>query len=253
MPPIIGLTIVSAIVGVGMLFIFKLTSNQDGIDAIKRKIHASLFEIRLFNDDILALFRAQLDILRHNLVYLRYSLVPMVWMMIPVVLVIAQLQFLYGYTGFKPGDETTLKVQLAAAPSGGRPDVRLDVPPGLELETPAVWVPALREMAWRLKVTDWGEHDLKVSLGDQSWTKTVTASQTVTRRSPERLEAGFVNQLIYPAEDPLPKNGPVRAISLVYPDSKVGVMGWGTHWMIVFFVLSIVFGFALRKPLGVKI
>ena len=65
---------------------FRATSNQDAIAAVKRKIQAGIFEIRLFNDDLRAMFRAQVDILRHNLTYIRLSLAPMVWMIVPLVL-----------------------------------------------------------------------------------------------------------------------------------------------------------------------
>ena len=93
LPAIVGLTVVSLLVSIAMLLIFKRTSNQERLDSVKRQIHAGLFEIRLFNDDIRAIFRAQFEVLRHNLNYLRLSLVPMLWMVVPLFLVVAQLQF----------------------------------------------------------------------------------------------------------------------------------------------------------------
>ena len=52
--PLVGLTVVSLLVSIGMLLVFKRTSAQDQLAAVKRRIHAGLFEIRLFNDDMLA-------------------------------------------------------------------------------------------------------------------------------------------------------------------------------------------------------
>ena len=34
---------------------------------------------------------------------------------------------------------------------------------------------------------------------------------------------------------------------------QVGIFGWGIHWLILFFVLSIAFGFALKDRFGVTI
>jgi len=34
---------------------------------------------------------------------------------------------------------------------------------------------------------------------------------------------------------------------------QVGIFGWGIHWLILFFVLSIAFGFALKHSFGVTI
>ena len=53
-----------------MLLVFKKTSNQAKLEAVKRQIHACLFEIRMFSDDLPAILRAQREILRHNLRYI---------------------------------------------------------------------------------------------------------------------------------------------------------------------------------------
>ena len=55
---------------------------------------------------------------------------------------------------------------------------------------------------------------------------------------------------------PLPRGGAapghrrVSAITVAYPE-RVIVFGWDLHWMIVYFALSMVFAFALRKRFGV--
>ncbi len=263
LPPIVGLLIVSLAAAVGMLFIFKATSNQKKLEAVKRQIHACLFEIRLFNDDLPAILRSQMEILRHNLTYLRLSAVPMLWMIVPFVFVIAQLQFHYGYRGLAPGQDFIVKVQLkdgwetgaALAPSqvSTRPAASLQAPPGLKVETPAVWIPSQRELAWRLRAEQWGDYDLALGLGGQQYSKTVQVSRGVRRRSPVRLERGLVNELLYPAEDPLPKGSPIAAITLGYPEGSVSVFGWGINWLVLFFVLSALFAFALRGRFGVTL
>ena len=80
-PPIVSLVVVSLLVSVLMLVVFKKTSNQAALAVVKRKIHAGIFEIRLFNDDLRAILRAQNEILRHNLTYLRLSLWPMLFLL----------------------------------------------------------------------------------------------------------------------------------------------------------------------------
>ena len=86
--PLVGIVVMSLIVGIAILLVYKKTSNQDKLAAVKRKIHAGLFEIRLFNDDFRAIMRAQGDILRHNLTYLGLSFVPFLWIIVPLVLMI---------------------------------------------------------------------------------------------------------------------------------------------------------------------
>jgi uncharacterized membrane protein (DUF106 family) len=253
MSPMVGLVLVSIVTAVGLLLIFKYTSNQDALDDVKRRIHACLFEIRLFNDDLRFMFRAQGAALRHTATYMRYSFTPMLWTLPPLVLVIAQLQFHYGYEGFLPGDSTTLHVVLKEpAVPAGKPVIEVEAPGGIDVIDPPVWVPSQREMAWRLEVRELGDFELAIATNGSSVTKAVAASDIVTRRSPIR-SAGFVDELLYPAEPPLPSDGPFERITVDYADTTVNLLGWHTHWMIAFFILSMAFAFALRKPFGVTI
>src|SRR5439155_14898969 len=151
LPPLASLTLVSLLTAVVMLLLVRRTSNQQALDRVKRRIHASLFEIRLFNDDLRAIFRAQRDMLRENVTYLRLSLAPMLWMIVPFVLVIAQLQFQYGYDGLETGRPVLLTAHVrSGAAVAGPPNVagkaatteqprsaeaaRLDAPPGVRAD-----------------------------------------------------------------------------------------------------------------------
>lgn len=259
LPAIVGLSVVSLLTAIGMLVVFKATSDQRRLGDVKRGIQACLFEIRLFSDDLRAIMRAQAEILRHNATYLRLSLVPMLWIIVPLVLVIAQLQFYYGYAGLEPGHSALVKVRLKSAGAatqggtGGSPGVALEAPAGLRVETPPVWIPALRETAWRIGAERQGEYELRVTVNRHSSTKTVRVSQGLGWRSPERLERRFLNQLLYPAEPALSEDAPFESIAVTYPARDVNVLGWELHWMLVFFVLSMVFAFALRNRFGVVI
>lgn len=266
LPPLAGLVVLSLLTAIGMLLVFKRTSDQKRLAALKRQIHAALFEIRLFNDDLRAVFRAQGEMLRHNLTYLRLSFVPMLWMIVPLVLVIAQLQFHYGYTGLRPGEPVLLKAQvregstaLVSAPGGvvhaaNRTDTgaALAAPPGIEVQTPAVWIPATREVIWRIAPQAPGEYELQLRVGSDQYAKSLRVSDAVVRRSPERLERSFLNQLLYPAEAPLPP-GAVTSISIGYPERTIPLLGLELHWLIVYFALSMVFAFALRKRFNVTL
>ena len=270
LPPLVGLTVVSLLTAVGMLLVFKATSNQGGIAAVKRQIHACLFEIRLFNDDLRAILRAQGELLRHNLRYLKFSLVPLLWMIVPLFLLIAQLQFQYGYEPLAPGRQAIVEVVLAegweeALPPEAvevidgfpRPAAELVAPEGVRVETAGVWAPDVREMSWRLSGERPGDYELAVELGGRTYGKglRVATEERVAAAgllSPIRPPRSTLQQLVYPAEPPLPK-GPVKSISVSYPGAEVWFFGWDTHWMVVFFILSIVFAFALRNRLGVSI
>ena len=268
LPPMVGLAVVSLATAIAMLLVFRRTSNQTRLAAVKSQIHASIFEIRLFNDDLRAIFRAQGEILRHNLTYLRLSVVPMLWMMVPLLLVVAQLQFHYGYSGLSVGQPVLVKAQIRdgvtlagssspdavhASLANTNPPATLDAPGEIEVQTPAIWFPATREVIWRIAPRTAGHFDLQLRVGRETFSKTVQVSDQVVRRSPVRLDSSFLNQLLYPAEAPLPANAAVTSISVAYPERDIPLLGFELHWLIWFFALSMIFAFALRKRFNVTL
>ena len=151
-------------------------------------------------------------------------------------------------------ESVLVKVEVAESLSGegaAKPAVELEVPAGLRLETPPVWIPSRGELAWRMKAERQGEYELTVQLGDESFGKSVQVTEDFVSRSPLRAVPGFVDQLLYPAEKPLPKGASVRTIQLTYPEEPTFL--FMPRWMWIFFVLTIVFAFALRKPMKVTI
>jgi hypothetical protein len=259
MPPFVGILIWSIPVGVFALWVFGKTSNQERIAAVKRRIFAALFEIRLFNDDLRAIMRAQWEILGHVLHYQALALKPMIFILPPLVLVMVQLHQFYGFRGLEPGESVLLTVRLdsQSESSKSRPHVSLELPPGLRAETDAVWVPALDELNWRLGVDTPGDYDLAVDVDEIRYRKTLRATDRVDRLSPERPSTAFVDQLEWPSEKPLASDGSVRSIAIAYPDRDVGILGWHWSWryawMVVFFVLTMVIALVFRKPMGVEL
>jgi hypothetical protein len=102
-----------------------------------------------------------------------------------------------------------------------------------------------------MRAASWGDYALTLRLGPREYTKTVQVSPAVRRRSPVRFAPGFLNELLYPAEEPLPKGSPVESITVGYPEASVSVLGFSLNWMVAFVILSVAFAFALRKPFGV--
>src|SRR5262245_290852 len=101
--PLAAVIVVSLLVAIALLAAFKFTSNQRALDGAKRQVQASLFELRLFQDDPVSVLRAAGRLLWHQARYLRYALVPLLWMGLPLALLATHLQARYGYDGLYPG------------------------------------------------------------------------------------------------------------------------------------------------------
>jgi hypothetical protein len=108
-------------------------------------------------------------------------------------------------------------------------------------------------MVWRLAGSEAGSYELKL-VDDSGFetTKSMVVSDRVVRRSPIKVSSGdWLGQIAYPAESPVRADGPIEKIEFAYPEANVDFFGWQTHWLIAFVLLTIVFAFALRGPLGV--
>src|SRR3954469_25163921 len=120
LPPMAGLVVLSLVTAVAVLVAFKWTADQRGLAAAKRAMQAAVFEMRLFNDDLAALLRAQGEVLRHTGRYLRLSFAPTLWLIVPMLALMLHREFHFGYAGLAIGEATLVKARVAGEGDGGR-------------------------------------------------------------------------------------------------------------------------------------
>src|SRR5215470_2736632 len=70
----------SVLGGVLALLVIKACSNQKAIAKVKNEIKVHLFEVRLFQDDLLGVLASTGKVFLKNFVYIGHNLVPMVVM-----------------------------------------------------------------------------------------------------------------------------------------------------------------------------
>jgi hypothetical protein len=245
-----SLAVVSAVSAAAILVVVRATSDQRALTAIKRQIHADLFEIRLFNDDLRAMLRAELGIVRHNATYLRLSLLPMIWLLVPGVLAAAQLQSYYGYGAVAVGQPVLVTAQFKP---GRSPAATLEAPPEVQVETAAMSFPALNQVVWRIVGTMPGDYEVHLQVPNGRYAKSIHVSDGLARRSPMRMAPRLLDEIAYPSEPPLPDDAPISIIRVDYPERRFEVFGRPVHWSVIYVILSIAFALVLRRPMGVTI
>ncbi len=252
--PWFGMIFISLATGLFMLFIFKLTSNQEGIKQTKNKIKAHLLELRLYKDDLGASFKAQGNILVSNFKYIKYSIKPLLVMIIPVILILIHSNFWFAYDSLALKEKALLKITLSEGHVPTESDIQINSNDAVKIDTPPLRINETNEINWRILPLKKGVHEIKIKAGQNTVTKKVTVNQKpLTKISPIKQKKRLIDQILYPAEKPLEKNSPVKSIEVTYPSSGFTVLGQRIHWIIVFFVLSIIFGFSFKGLFGVEI
>ncbi len=252
--PWVAMMIVSFLTGLLMLFIFRQTSNQEGIRRIKNKIKAHLLELRLYKHSLSQQWTSQGKILSANFKYLSYALKPMLVMVIPVMLILIQLNLWFGSHSFDIGDKALVKLKLAEGTNPLQADIRLEVPPGIAVETPPLRIEDEREIDWRLRALEKGIYNILFRYRDETFTKSVAVEQNrLSKIAALKPGKGWLEQAFNPGEKPLPKNTPIESVEISYPSQRMNLFGWRIHWLIAYFGLSIVFGFAFKGVFKVEI
>ena len=254
MSPWIGMLVISLLSVFLILFIFKHTSNQKGIRTVKDRIKAHLLELRLYKDNLRISLKAQGSILRQNSKYIAYSAKPLLFMIIPIVLIIAHTNFWFGYTSLEPGQKTLVKVKLNGEYDPLETDIRLEPSPAYLIETPPLRILEENEIDWRISPLKAGIFDLEFSVAGEKIRKTLSVkSPPLSRISPVKFQKNFFDELINPTEAPIRKDLPIKSIEILYPTKNMNIFGLGIHWLIVYFILTIIMGFSLKSFFKVEI
>ena len=254
MSPWVGMILISFLTGLLMLFVFKWTSNQQGIQKVKNRIKAHLLELRLFKDSLSQSLRSQGNILRCNLTYISYSVKPMLVMIIPLILILIQLNFWFGYESLTPNEPAILKIKLVEDQNPLETQIAVQLSSGLVMETPPLRIEESSEINWRFSATQAGIQQFTVTINGETITKKVSVAQKpLSKISPLKTNKNFFDQVMYPTESPIKGQIPVKSIEVQYPTKSMNLFGWKLHWIIVYFALSIIFGFAFKGILKVQI
>ena len=244
--PIVGsLVVVSLATAILMLVFMRVTTSQQALTATTRQMYADLLEMRLFKDDLPAMWRAQWSLFQHNVDYMRLLLGVMLWTFIPLALTVVQLDSYFGYSGVGVSEPVLVTATLKSR--ADVQDVALNLPSGARLDTSAVWFPVLQQMMWRVVADSNGEYVLRLRAGGTVYDKTLHVSDKVARRSPVRPSARLIDEVFQPSEAPLPDSAPFASITVDYPERRIDVFGAHVAWIVLYTALSIVFALTLKR------
>ncbi len=250
--PYWGLTFISLLTGAVMLFLFKVTSNQEAMKEVKTKISAYFLELRLYKEDISNVLAAQKRILRANLSYFGLSAIPAVVMIIPVVLIMIQLNLRYAHRSLEPADYTLVKVITQEGFDVLKHPIGIRCGEGVEKASPAVRIPSERQVCWKIRVVDPGIHKITISTPGGDVTVPIFSGSRLRPLYTVFKKASLWESIVNPGCPRVPAQAPIESISISYPSLEFSLLGVSTSWLWFFLIISFVFGFFLKFILKVE-
>ena len=249
--PIWGLTIFSLLTGLLMIVIFKRVSDQEGIRRVKNHIKAHLLELRLYKDNAGLSLIAMKDIFLSNGKYLGLALRPMLVLMIPVMIIIIQLAARYECRPLNVGESILVRATVAA--DIPIQEVRIEASEGIEVETSPLRIPDKDRIFWRIRAFEPGEWEIGFHLQDRDVSKKIIVGADHATMASRRVKSSSLSAFLYPSESTLPGDSFLKEISIQYPHKRLTLSGMGVHWLVFFFIVSVVTGFALKGIFKVEI
>ncbi|MFO7891074.1 MAG: hypothetical protein R6V04_12140 [bacterium] len=242
---------VSSLTGIVMLFIFKKVSNQKKIHQVKNKIKAYLLELRLYNDDISLSLFAAVRLFTANLSYFVQVIRPLIVLFIPVSLILIQIGSRYGNRPLKIQEQAIVSVTVKE--NIPLQKISLSDSGGISIETDPVRIPAQNKIYWRIKGVKKGIWHVHCIYDTIKITKRIVIDTHSKLIAGSRKNKYSISAFLNPGEKTLPDNQFLKEITVHYPYKPVEFAGLHIHWLVLFFILSIAFGFAFKGFLGVEI
>jgi hypothetical protein len=250
-PPLVGLTYLSAAVGVGMLWVFGKTSNQKKMKQVKRRVQAGLLELRVYVDEPAISLGAQKTLLAANLNYLALALRPALWMALPVGLLLIHLASFYDRTPLPLAEPALVTMRMTGDFAASAPPPELIVPRNVAILGPPVRVAAAREVSWRIVAFSPVSDQLLFRFKGQSVSKSIEAGGR-QRYVPGRKVGSVWGSIFSPGD------GRIHAdfaewIEIRYPAAGMRLFGFRVNWLVWFLAVSMAAGLLLKKRFGVVI
>ena len=249
--PLVSLVPLSVAVGLLMLWVFKISSNQKGIERAKKKMQAYLLELRLYGDDPALIFRTQWNLLASNMRYLGLMFKPALILTVPMVLLLVHMDAIYGIAPLQSGETAIVTVQAAGRLAATAAAPRLEAPDFLAIDTPAVRAFSEGQFSWRIRDVGDGEGQLQFEWDGRKWTKDIVSGPVLGYASHMRT-ASFWETFLYAGEDRL-VTPDISWVSISYPAAEIETGSWRIHWLIWFLVISILAAYALKGVFGVNV
>jgi uncharacterized membrane protein (DUF106 family) len=249
--PMISLTLLSVVTGVGMLWVFGRVSDQKKIERTKKRLQAYLLELRLFGDDLSLVWRSQKNLFTGNLRYMALMLKPALYLTVPVVVLMIHMDGFYGWTPLPVGQSAVITVQTGEMLTSTTPAPKLEAPPGIVVETPAVRALRAGQFSWRIRAEKPTDGMLKFDWNGAQFEKSISSGSPWRYLSLRRVHSAW-DALWSPGENRL-STPSIEWVETPYPAATIGLAGIELHWVIWFLLISVIAAYLLKGYFNVVI
>ena len=217
-----SLAAIALLCGFGAAVVCRRFMNRVAASAALKRLIAHLQEIRLYADEPVLIWRAQIAALRESARLFRAMVKPSLILALPMAWLLVQIDAGFGHAPLPLSEPAIVTIHLTRKLNSGDASARLTVPPEIAVETPPVRALAQREISWRVRPREPVRGSVSVQLADGRFAKSIVAGSDWRWVSPCRFRR-IPAFAVHPWEGRLPA-GDVKWIAVSYPE--VPWLGW---------------------------
>jgi len=244
LPPVLGLSLLAVLTGLGLLFVVRFTTPQKLVERARVRMGSAIYETRLFMDYPKRVLIAQGRLILWSVIYIGTMLPAFLLASLPLGFMFLHLDARHGLRPLPVGETVVLRVD-----ADGKAPVTLDaLPDGVVAVGDSVHLDGQPSTYFGLRLQRPGQFRVSVRSGGQSIEKElVSVPGAIMRPARARGSDLLVSE---GTETPLP-DGAVSSIRIAHEsrhDTWVG-MPWWLYWLLAATLAALV----LKKPLGVEL
>ena len=250
-PPAITILLVSLLVSIATVVIYKFTTNQIKLKAIQEEQTQLRLEMKKNQGNPEKLMKLQKRAMEISMEVMPESMKSMIFTFIPVIIIFGWLSANFAFMPIAPGEMFTATVTFDKLfPQ----KIELNVSSGIEMLTPSVQDVTSASVSWQLKGVE-GEHQLTYNYGLENYTQNLIITNGRQFKNPILTKQKKLF-FIFPTGDGISEKSNIMSIRIdmkqIRPLGRsFNILGWYPGWLAIYIISSLIFTTIFRKYMKV--
>lgn len=246
--PFWGLTLLSLLSGIGMLWVVGKTTPQSLVERSRNKMDSAIYEIRLFIDSPKRVLISLGRLISNSLLYIAYMMPAFVILALPLTFMYLGLETRHGMEPIPVDQPFVVSVDLADGVDGST--LTPTTSEGLEITAPPLYVPSEQAVYLRGVLKKKTTATLTLAVDGSEVSKLISGDPAAVQMAPDRA-SGIDLFISYGPEADLA--GPVTGIQLNHETRDNSYLGIDMPWWFWWLLLMMIAAFGLKKQMGVAL
>ena len=239
LPSLLAIIVISLIISVIIVVIYKYFTDQDLMKRLKTEIKELQAEMKQLKDKPSEMMAVQKKAMETNMKYMMHSFKPTIVTFLPIIIIFGWLNAHMAFAPIIIGQEFSTTLEFEEGFTG---DVGIVLPDGLTLSDGSFTQTILEnKVSWTM-TGDVGDYTIYYSYNDKEYQKNIIITEDAYNKEyaapVSRFKDGILNSI-------------TTSNKKMTPFGNFSIFGWHPGWLATYILFSLIFSMGLRKIMKV--